>query len=152
MTFGEQCRSKRSSLISRYALPRHFVPLRPKCLPRHPILTHPQPVLLAQCDRRSLTPVQNKRQHYSSVYLDIYIFGSNWKAEGSAPPGHSAVPCCVKVHAVEDIQSEYRPKTEASVSFTLHQWKNPGVWEGPRASVNILEKRKPPFLCQGSIV
>ena len=68
MTFGEEFGSWSSPLFSRYPLFCHFVPLRPKCLPQHPIITHPQSVLLPECDRRSQTPTQNNRQHYSSLY------------------------------------------------------------------------------------
>jgi hypothetical protein len=44
-------------------LPCYLVPLRPKCLPQHPILEHPQPVCLPQCERPSFTPSQNNRQN-----------------------------------------------------------------------------------------
>ena len=36
----------------------------PKCLPQHPILEHPQPTSLPQCERPSFTPIE----HISSVY------------------------------------------------------------------------------------
>jgi hypothetical protein len=55
--------------------PCHLVPLRPKYSPQHPILKHPQPTFLPQCQRPSCTPIQNKGQNYSSVYLNLYIFG-----------------------------------------------------------------------------
>jgi hypothetical protein len=42
---------------------------------RHPILRHPQPTFLPQCQRLSCTPTQNNRQNYSSVYLNLQIFG-----------------------------------------------------------------------------
>ena len=35
------------------------------------ILKHPQPALLPQCERSSFTPIQNNRQNYSSVYLNL---------------------------------------------------------------------------------
>jgi len=35
----------------------------------------PQPTFLPQCERPSFTPIQNNRQNYSSVYLNIFIFG-----------------------------------------------------------------------------
>ena len=42
--------------------PCHLVPLMPKYSPQHPILKHPQPKFLPQCERPSFTPIQNNRQ------------------------------------------------------------------------------------------
>ena len=53
----------------------YIVPLRPKYSPQHPILKHLQPTSLPQCERPSFAPIHNNRQNYSSVYLDLYIFG-----------------------------------------------------------------------------
>ena len=53
-------------------LPCYVDHLRPKYFP---IPKHPQPTFLPQCERPSLTPIQNNRQNYSSVYLQLYIFG-----------------------------------------------------------------------------
>ena len=53
----------------------YLFPLRPKYSPQHPTLKHPKPTFLPQCDRPSFTPIQNNRQNYSSVYLNLYIFG-----------------------------------------------------------------------------
>ena len=52
-----------------------LVPLRPKYSPQHPILKHPQPTFLPQCERASFTTIQNNRQNYNSGYLNLYIFG-----------------------------------------------------------------------------
>jgi hypothetical protein len=41
-------------------LPCYLVPLRPKYSPQHPILIHPQPTLLPQCQRPSFTLAQNR--------------------------------------------------------------------------------------------
>jgi hypothetical protein len=56
-------------LIMRFSpLPCYLVPLRPKYSPQHP-----QPTLLPQCQRPSLTPIQNLKtqsvtrcKHFSS--------------------------------------------------------------------------------------
>jgi hypothetical protein len=53
----------------------YLVPLRHKYLPQHPVLEHPQPMFLPQCDRPSSTAMQNNRQLYGSVYFSIYVFG-----------------------------------------------------------------------------
>ena len=71
---GEEYRSLRSSLCS-FPLPCYLVPPMPKYSPQHPILKHPQPTFLPQCEQPSFTSIQNKRQNYSSVYLNLYIFG-----------------------------------------------------------------------------
>jgi hypothetical protein len=58
-------------LIMRFSpLPCYLVLLRPKYSPQYPILKHPQPTLLRQCQRPSFTSIQNK-QNYSSVYLNL---------------------------------------------------------------------------------
>ena len=48
----------------------------PKYSPQHPILKHPQPTFLPQWERSSFTPVQNHRQNYNSVYLNLKLFDS----------------------------------------------------------------------------
>jgi hypothetical protein len=68
--FGDEYRQLSSLLCSLL-----HSPLRPKYPPQHPILEHPQPMFLPQCERPSLTPLQNNRQNYSSVYLNLCIFG-----------------------------------------------------------------------------
>ena len=51
--------------------PCHLVPLRPKYSPQHPLLKHSQPTFLPQYERPSFTPIQNNRQNYISVYLNL---------------------------------------------------------------------------------
>ena len=56
--------------------------LRPN---KHPILEHPHPAFLPQCERLSFTSMQNNRQNYSSVYLKLHIFWiANCKTKYSA--------------------------------------------------------------------
>ena len=40
----------------------YLVSVRPKYSPQHPILKHPQPTFLSQCERPSFTPIQSNRQ------------------------------------------------------------------------------------------
>ena len=63
----EVYRSLSSSLCS-FLHSRYLVPLRPKYSPQHPILKHPQPTFPPQYRLPIFTPIQNKRQNYSSVY------------------------------------------------------------------------------------
>ena len=67
---GEVYRSLSSSLCS-FLHSCYLVPLRTKYSPQHPILKQPQPTFLPQCQRPSFTPIQNNRQNYSSVYLNL---------------------------------------------------------------------------------
>ena len=54
--------------------PCYFFPRNPKYSPQHPILEHPHPMFFPQRERPSFTAIQNKRQNYSSVYFNLYIF------------------------------------------------------------------------------
>ena len=47
----------------------YLVRLRPKCLPQHPILEHPHPRFLPQCERPSFTPVQKQNRQTTFVHL-----------------------------------------------------------------------------------
>ena len=44
-------------------LPFYLVHIRPKYPPQHPILEHPQPMFIYQCEGPSFTPIQNSRQN-----------------------------------------------------------------------------------------
>jgi hypothetical protein len=57
-------------LLSEY----YLFSLTPKHLPQHPILRHPQPTFLSQCDRPSFTSIQNNRQKYCFVYLNVCLW------------------------------------------------------------------------------
>jgi len=52
-------------------LPCYLIPLRPKYSPQQPILKHPHPTFLRQCEGSSFTPIQNNREDYNSVYFWI---------------------------------------------------------------------------------
>ena len=49
----------------------YLVPLRPKYSPQHPILTHPQPMFLPQCEQPSFTPIKNTGK---IIVLYVLIF------------------------------------------------------------------------------
>jgi hypothetical protein len=55
--------------------PRYLVPPRSKYSPQYHVPKYPLLLFLPQCQRPSFTPIQNNRQDYSSIYLDLYIFG-----------------------------------------------------------------------------
>jgi hypothetical protein len=38
---------------------------------QHPILKNPQPPFLPKCKQPAFTPIQNNRQNYASVYLNL---------------------------------------------------------------------------------
>ena len=57
-------------LITEFSpLPCYFVPVRSKYSPQHPVLKHPRPKFLLQCEAPGFTPIQNSRQNYNSLYL-----------------------------------------------------------------------------------
>jgi hypothetical protein len=59
-------------LIMKFSLlPYYLDPLRHKYSPQYPILKRPQPTFLPQCQRPSFIPIQNNRQNYISVYLNL---------------------------------------------------------------------------------
>ena len=47
------------------------VTLRSKYTPQHPIPRHPQTAFLPQCQRPGFTPINNYRQNYSSICLNL---------------------------------------------------------------------------------
>jgi hypothetical protein len=54
------------------SLPCYLVPLRPKYSPQHPIVKHPQPTFLPQCQRHLLVIMNNiyiENNKYSQVCL-----------------------------------------------------------------------------------
>ena len=66
--------SSTNHLAPRYAIssiPRYLVAPRSKYSPQNHVLKHPQLPFLPQCQQLSFTPIQNKRQNYSSIYLDL---------------------------------------------------------------------------------
>ena len=66
--------------------PCHLVPLRSKYFSQHPILKHPQPAFLPQCQRPGFTPIQNhgaKLYFYISWSLSFWV--GTWKTTDSAP-------------------------------------------------------------------
>jgi len=60
-------------LVQSSPLPCYLVPLTLKYLPQNPILRHPQPTFLSQCERPSFTLIQKNKQIYSTVTL-MFIF------------------------------------------------------------------------------
>ena len=55
----------------------------PKYSPQYPILKHPQPMFLLQCERPSFTPIQNNKQNYGSGWR---IFGLLCRSGGKFLP------------------------------------------------------------------
>jgi hypothetical protein len=65
-------------------LPCYLIPLGPKYPPQHIILENHQPTFLPQCERSTFKHIQNNRQDYSSVYLNLYTWIANWKTKDCA--------------------------------------------------------------------
>jgi hypothetical protein len=62
---GKQYRSLSSTLRSFLHSPCYLVPIRPKYLPQHPILWHPQTTFLPQCERPSF----NTNPNYEDIQM-----------------------------------------------------------------------------------
>jgi hypothetical protein len=62
-------------LVMQFSPPsRLSIPLRSKYFPQHPVLKHPQFMLLSFYQRPCFTPIQNQGQNYSLVHSNLYIF------------------------------------------------------------------------------
>ena len=68
---GEQYRSLSSSLCNFLHAPVTPSLLGPNILLNTLFIKQPQPMFLPQCQRPSFTSIQNNRQNYSSIYLDL---------------------------------------------------------------------------------
>ena len=68
---GEEYRSFKLLIMQSPPFPLYLIPPRSKYSPQHHILKHPQLSFLPQCQRPSFTPIQNNRQNYSSIYLNL---------------------------------------------------------------------------------
>ena len=75
IVFGEEYRSLSLSLCSFLNSPVTSSLLGLNIILSTLFFKNPQPPFLPQCGRPSFTPIQNRRQNYSSVYLNLYIFG-----------------------------------------------------------------------------
>ena len=79
-------RSGSNSLFNSFYSPLTLSPVDPKHLPQHPVLEHPQPMLLPQSERPSFTPIQNNRQNNCSFYFNVCISGEQTgRKKGSTP-------------------------------------------------------------------
>jgi len=59
--------------------------VKPKYLPQHPTLKHPPTTFLHQRERPCFTSTQNNRRNYTSVDLNLYIFGYQTEDKNTAP-------------------------------------------------------------------
>jgi hypothetical protein len=128
--------------------PCYPVPLRPKYSPQHPILKHPQPTFLPKCERPSLTPVQNNRQNYTSVYLNLCIFMIvSWKTKDSAlffTRGN-----CTKSFMFSKSFSFYLIWAQNIVSTEIAMW----LYAGASLKVQLnSQKVRSPFTCSVSSI
>jgi hypothetical protein len=71
-------------------LPCYLVPLRPKYSPQHPILKHPQPTFVPQCQRPSFAPIQNNRQ----ICNEISCLFCSWNNEKCGSSVALYLLCC----------------------------------------------------------
>jgi hypothetical protein len=62
--------SMKPSIVPSPPVPYYLIPLRPKYLPQHPILRHPQPIFLSQYETIFFTPISK----CTITFLYIYTF------------------------------------------------------------------------------
>jgi hypothetical protein len=72
--FGEQYRSLSSTLCSFFHSPVTSPPLSPNILPQHPILKHPQPISLHQCERDQVSRPYITTGKIMLLDISIFIF------------------------------------------------------------------------------
>jgi hypothetical protein len=58
--------------------PCYLVPLSPKYTPQHPILKHPQPTFLPQCQRSSFTPIQTTFNTFTTNKTYLKALCQQW--------------------------------------------------------------------------
>jgi len=81
---------KGANLNVRYAVffNQLLVPLyRFKLFPQHRIFEHVWPMLVAQCERQIITPLQNISKLYFSISQFLNFWTANWKTKDSWPNG-----------------------------------------------------------------
>ena len=85
---GEECGSISSSLFS-------FLKsvATSSLLGQHPILKHPQPTFLPQCERQVFTPMQNSMQNFVTVFINLYIFEEQTRRQKILHRMIASVPC-----------------------------------------------------------
>jgi hypothetical protein len=59
----------------------HFIPLWSKYSHLHPVLKHPQSMLLPYCQRKNFASIPNHGQNYSSGYFNSYVFRQQTKRQ-----------------------------------------------------------------------
>ena len=77
---------------SLFIIPHYFVPPRSKYSPQHPILKHPQPTILCQCELPNFIPIQNNWQNYGSVYVNLFYFWIAKKKTKDSAPITTSIP------------------------------------------------------------
>ena len=92
---GEQYRSLSSSLCSFFHSPV-LIPLMPKYSPQHPLLKHPQPMFLPQCERPSSHPYKTTGKIIVLYILIFRYLNSKLEDKDSGPNDrkHSLTSIC----------------------------------------------------------
>jgi len=105
---------------SSYLLPCYCFPLRPTYSPQHPILKRAQPTFLPHCERPIYTCIQNNRQDYISVYLNVVLLHAFIACIGTL---HCCLLALYAVNVLEYIPScttKSRKNAKYSVIYKIH--------------------------------
>ena len=118
---GEDYRLLSSSIRSFLHSPCYLVPVRPKYSPQHPILRHPQPTFLSQCEWPSFTPIQNNRQ---KKWFLFYVSNASCLDIAIRPVAHKQSDTCLlsiwwHLHSVSE---DGTPKVQRAACH-LHRYR-----------------------------
>ena len=73
----------------------YLVSFKPKYLPQPVFATHSSLFFVPQCEKLSLTLIQNKRKYYNSVYFNLYILDNKLEEKDSAPNDSTYSPILI---------------------------------------------------------
>jgi len=91
-------------MLSSWLLCYH-VPLRPKYLPQHPILEHPQPMFLPQCERPSSSPIKTTGHNIIVLYIFSFMFVDSELEDKDSAPNKSVQSSEISVTTYQSTQS-----------------------------------------------
>jgi hypothetical protein len=96
--------------------PCYLVPPRPNYFPQHPILKHPQPTLLLQCQLPSFTPIQNNGQNFLFTFCYFLQSETNMQKATESEKKNTTV----SVRVTETYINKMR-QTKPCCYHTLHK-------------------------------
>jgi len=106
--------------------PCHLVPLRPKCLPQHPILEQPQPTFIPQCQHQVSSQPHKTRgkimvlRHNRTYRQEIPCFYKTYKVHRHAHISMSLDPVLNQLESVTPPPTRISHTTAFTCYYPLH--------------------------------